>query len=294
MMDLRLVPASVLPSALENNLRNLRTRDKIYKHFLEAIRRSFAADSAWFSRRLRHNRRVNERMLCGDASLCNENLLEPFARLERPVIPKNVLLSPYRPHGRIDGVVGVAARDRDFEVGRGRRLNRLTALLVTEIERRDREMTTRVLGRIQDKALSGLTARDLAYQILDALYQLIRYDHSAAILIHDPSHGTFRIVAEKIVWIKSKSTRVGTEIPAAREIIQKLNCDPTVVLEKGVWRPETGQAMSTHLVSAVTSGGQLLGLVDLASSSRLPFDGWDRTVVERFLAVTSFCLRTLS
>jgi hypothetical protein len=294
MMNLRIVPASAFPLALENNLRRLELRDKVYKHFLAAIRWSFEADSAWLYRRLRHNRSVHEKLVNGDGFLCEENPLEPFARLEYPAIPKNVLLAPFRPHGRVEAVVGVARRGRDFEVGRGRSLNRLTALLANEIERRDEEATGRALGRIQGKAFSGLRAIDLTYQILDALHQLIRYDHSAALLLCEPSSHTFRIIAEKIVWEKAKSTMIGKKVPVASELLQKLNREDTVVLDTDGWRLEGTHRVSSHLVSDVTIRGRLAGLLSLVSSERLPFDAWDQAVVKRFLPVTAFCLRCFS
>jgi hypothetical protein len=294
MINLRIIPASAFPLALEKNLRRLGPRDKVYKHFLAAIRWSFQADSAWLYRRLRHNRSVHEKLVSGDALLCEENLLEPFARLEYPAIPGNVLLAPFRPHGRIEAVIGVARRGRDFEVGRGRSLNRLTTLLAEEIERRDTEAACRALDRLQDKAFSGLRAIDLTYQILDALHQLIRYDHSATLLLYDHNSHTFRIIAEKIVREKAQSTRIGGQVPAASEFLQKLDRDKIIVLDTTGWRPDEAYKVSSDLIASVTFSGRLAGLLSLASSERLPFDAWDQAVVDRFLPVTAFCLRHLS
>jgi hypothetical protein len=291
MVNLRILPASAFPLALENNLRRLGSRDKVYKHFLTAIRWSFQADSAWFNRRLRHNRSVHEKLVIGDTSLCEESVMEPFARLEHPTIPKNVLLAPFRPHGRVEAVIGVARHDGEFEVGRGRSLNRLATLLAREIERRDEESTCRTLGRIHDKAFSGLPATDLIYRILDGLHQWIRYDHSAALLLYEQSSDTYRVLAEKIVWEKAKSTTIGKETPVTDGLLQKLTLEETVVLNTEGWRLEETHNVSSHLVSAVTNRGRIAGLLGLASSERLPFDAWDRAVVERFLPVTAFCLR---
>jgi hypothetical protein len=290
MIDLRIVPTSAFPLALENNLRRLGLRDKTTKHFLRAIRWSFDADSAWFCRRLRHNLKVQEKLVSGDESLCPENLVEPFARLEYPAIPKGVLLAPFRPHGRVEAVTGVARRDRGFETGRGRYLNRLTALLAKEFERRDAEATCQAADRIQTKALSGLPARDLAYHIFDALHQRIRYDHSATLMLYEPVSDTLRIIAEKIVWEKAKSTRIGTEVLIPPGLVQKLNCEGMVVLDREVLGSEETQEVTGSLIAPVDYRSRLKGLLRLASAERLPFDAWDRVVVERFLPVTAYCL----
>ena len=72
MLNLRLVPVSALPLALERNFRDLRSRDKVYKYFLNAIQWSFDAGSAWLYRRLRHNRSVREMLVTGDEPPCGE------------------------------------------------------------------------------------------------------------------------------------------------------------------------------------------------------------------------------
>ena len=45
-----------------------------------------------------------------------------------------------------------------------------------------RPRLARVLDRIRGKIVSELRPRDLAYQILDGLHQLVDYDHSSAFL----------------------------------------------------------------------------------------------------------------
>ena len=84
--------------------------------------------------------------------------MEPFARLERPKIPRNVLLAPLKVNERLEGVVGVARTDRAFESGKGRAFTRFTGLLAQELARRQEERLTQVLDRIKEKVRAEMRA----------------------------------------------------------------------------------------------------------------------------------------
>lgn len=294
MIDVRIVPPAVFPLALDNNLRCLGPTRKLIRHFLSGIRWHFEADSVWLYIRLRRGRRTDELVLEGDETLCDASLLEPFARLERPEIPRNMLLAPLRTHQRVVGIVGVARRSRDFEVGRGRALNRLTGLLAGELERREEACAARILERIQRKALSGLSAKDLAYQILDGLHQLIRYDHSASLLSHNSERRVFRVEAEKIVWTKAKSERIGGELT--------VSWSPTALLIEGsdlkqeyreLWAnqgpPDTPDPRSI-ILTPLLFHAKPAGAVLLMVNDRVPLDDRDRQVLDRFAPVAAFCV----
>src|SRR5688572_27274166 len=95
-------------------------------------------------------------------------------------LPPNVLLQRVEVDGRLHGVLGAARAEGAFAIGQGRRLGRLASVLEQDLERRNEERLARVLDRIREKVVSALRPQDLAYQILDGLHQLVRYDHSAA------------------------------------------------------------------------------------------------------------------
>ncbi len=301
MIDLRAAPRSAFSWALENNMRRLGPIHKVRSHFLEAVRLFLEADSTWLYRRLRYNLRLNEMYFDGDGELCDRALLEPFARLERPTIPRNVLLAPLRVHDRLVGVVGAARRDRNFEMGTGRSLNRFTALLGKELSLRQDERLARVLDRIKEKVISELRPRDLVYQILDGLYELVHYDHSATLLTYQQT--AFRVEAEKIVWTKTKSAFVGHEIPARPELLQLLHDkNLSTLLDKE--HPDLYELLDYHrgrgiprptsiLCAPLFVEGELLGLLKIAGMERLPFDRRDRDVVERFLPAAAVSLRNV-
>jgi len=305
MIDLRSAPRSAFSWALESNLRRLGPIHKVRSHFLSAVRWYLEADSVWLYRRLRHNLRVDEKYFDGDESLCDDSLLEPFAKLERPIVPRNVLFAPIRVQDRLVGVVGAARRDKDFELGQGRMLNKLTVLLSKELERRLDGRKDKVLDRIKEKVVSELRPRDLAYQILDGLHELVHYDHSAALLIYDMNAGVFRVEAEKIVWTKSKSAFVGHEIPARGELLEVLNGKHLAVLTRNKDSDEDehlyrlldyhqGRSIpgpTSILCAPLFFDDELLGLLKIAGRERLPFDERDRDVVERFLPAAAVSLR---
>jgi signal transduction histidine kinase len=308
MIDLQTAPRSAFPWALEYNLRRLGPIYKVRNHFMSGIRWYFEADSVWFYRRLRHNHRVDEKYFNGDEALCDESLLEPFARLERPAIPRNVLLAPLKVNERLVGVVGVARKNRDFESGRGRALTRLSGLLAQELARRQDERLTHVLDRIKEKVVAELRPKDLAYQILNSLYELVHYDHSAALLIYRQQAGVVRVEAEKIVWTKAKSAFIGHEIQATEELVDVLRRRNLTVLHRdgdgNVDRRRLYETLDYHrghgipepsslFIAPLFFDDQLLGLLKIAGQKRLPFDKRDRAVVERFLPAAAVALRNV-
>lgn len=309
MIDLSRIPDSVFASALESNLRRLAAPRKIHSHFLAAVREHLDADAAWLFPHAAEGG-LEGAAFEGDRELCDEDLVRAFAERRRPRLPKNVLLSPLKLYDRHTGVVGVARRGRDFDLGTGRVLNRLAALLGQDLERREQERLDRVLDRIREKVVGELRPRDLAYQILDGLLQLVHYDHSAALLIHEPEAGSLRVDAEKVVWTKTKSAFVGHEIPVAGELLEALRQGPEVrvfdVAERG--REEDGlderfhrllsyhrghgipEALST-LYAPLFFEDELLGLLKIAAHRRPAFDRHDRAVVSRFLPAARVALR---
>jgi signal transduction histidine kinase len=308
MLDLAGLPRGALAGALQYNLERFQSLPKVYDHFLAAVATHLRADAVWLRRTLRENRRVIEDYQFGQARLREDALIGRFLRQERPEVPRKLLLSPVRVNGRIEALVGVERYQREFDRGQGWSLNRLASVLAEDLTRREEERLTRVLDSIKEKVVSELRPRDLAYQILDGLHQLLHYDHSAALLIHDSRKRLLRVEADKIAWTKAKSAFIGHEVPLTGEMEEMLRYPaPTVTFpakEEGEKTLETalfdvlyhhrGDALPkprSILAAPLFFDETLLGLLKVAALERLPFDEHDRKVVERFLPAAAVALR---
>jgi two-component system, NtrC family, sensor kinase len=302
MIDLRSVPPSAFSWALESNVRQLRPLYKVYQHFIVSVASHLEADAAWLHRRARGGG-PDQRFLVGDARLRDPALVEAFDRLERPRVPRSVILFPLRVHERRVGIVGTARRGREFERGAVRAFSNLATMLESELARREEEHLNRVLDRIKEKVVSELRPKDLAYQILDGLFELLHYDHSAALLTYEEGQGAFRVDAEKIAWTKSKSNMIGREIPVDAELIRGFrnhreplvlpaddpNLHPLLDYHRDRGVPPT----ESILVAPLFFDHVFLGLLKIAAAERGAFVSKDREVVERFLPAAAASLRNV-
>ncbi len=308
-IDLEKIPRSLFPWGLESNLRSLVMPYKMYGHFLAALKFYFQADAAFLYRGTTGWGGVDAAIFEGDGNLRDDDLVEEFAAARRPRIPRSVLLAPVRANARLAAVAGVARRGRDFALGKGRKLNRLCTLLGNELARRQEERLERVLDRIKEKVLSELRPRDLSYQILDGLHQLVHYDHSSALLIYDEEHGVLRVDAEKIVWTKSKSGFIGHEIAIGPELAGSLSrCSQARIIRADSIAEADRLDRSLHdlldysrgkgiprassvLCVPLYFGNDFLGVLKVAASESRDFDSYDAEVVERFLPAARVALR---
>ncbi|HLX09634.1 MAG TPA: ATP-binding protein [Thermoanaerobaculia bacterium] len=326
MIDLARVPHELFAPILAGNLRQVAPSRKLVSHFLEAVRLRLAADACWLTRGGQGERLLpGGRLVTGDPALCDEALAGRFLRREHPAIPAGVVLASVLVHGRLVAVVGAASRRGTIEPAARRALERLCGVLAEELDRRDEERMTRVLDRIREKVASELRPRDLAYQILDGLHQLVDYDHSSAFLAYDRDSGAFRIEAEKIVWTKAKSPFVGREIRVSPERIARIcraidvrsmpgaaSAGPSLDGEEAAlpvppaalagdggvfaelldYQREAGMPPVTSLLSApLFYGEEFLGILKMAAWQRPPFGGRDVEVVERFLPAAAVSMR---
>ena len=296
MIDLRKAPRELFAQVLESNLQGIGPVRKLYGHFTDAVLLRLGAECAWILGD------GEARVVRGDYTLCDFGRAEAFLRDERPPTARNVVLARVTVHGRQVAVVGASWREREFGQAARRTLDRLCGVLAQELDRREELRLTRVLDRIRGKIVSELRPRDLAYQILDGLHQLVDYDHSSAVLTYDPEGTIFRIEAEKMVWTKGKSAFVGHEIPAAalvgalgdRPGIRRLGAD---ALDDPFWEALTYHrgrgipAPESLICAPLFFGGELMGLLKIAGWKRRPFDPWDVQVVERFLPAAAVSIR---
>ena len=297
MIDLRKAPRELFAQVLESNLQGIGPARKLYGHFADAVLLRLGAECVWVM-----GGDGEVRVVRGDYMLCDFDRSAAFRRDERPPTSKTVVLARVSVHGRQVAVVGASRREREFGQGARRTLDRLCGVLAQELARREELRLTRVLDRIRGKIASELRPRDLAYQILDGLHQLVDYDHSSAVLTYDPEATVFRIEAEKMVWTKGKSAFVGHEIPAAalvgalgdRPGIRRLAAD---ALDDPFWEALTyhrgrGIPVPASLICApLFFGGELMGLLKIAGWKRRPFDPRDVQVVERFLPAAAVSIR---
>ena len=143
------------------------------------------------------------------------DLLGAFIRRERPAVPAGLLLGPVRRRGRPWAVLAFRAGpgSRPFDRDSARELAAITTAVSEALEHIDRERMLEVRDRIDRKIMEQLRPKDLFYQILHGLRSLTRYDHSAALLIHEDSDEALTLVAEQVAWTKARSERIGLRLP---------------------------------------------------------------------------------
>ncbi len=290
--------------ALESSLRRLGSAEKAVAHFLEVVLTRLDAGVVWLDADRAFGGGLPARSSAGDSSLVDDSLTSAFARQERPQLPNRLLLMPFRVGGRRLGVLGAARAERDFGKGKVRALARLGQVLATDWQRREQERLTRVVDRIREKVVAELRPRDLAYQILHGLSELVQYDHSATLFLFDAERSVFRVEAEKVAWRKAKSAFVGSEIPLPPELVTLLSsgAESFLVGPAGddrfvaLARYQLGQAVpepTSLLFAPLSYDDRLLGLLKLAAFKRPPFDEVDRGWVERVLPAARVALRNV-
>ncbi len=310
--SIRTAPA-LFRLALESDLRRFSSRRKGSAHFLGRVREHLEADSAFLYPFVPEPPEADE-LVEGAPRVCDVAVIQAFARSENPELPRNQLLAPLRINERLTGVVGVERHKGEFELGTGRVLTRLCSVLARDIARREEDRINRVLDRIKEKVLYELRPRDLVYHVLDGLEQIVDYDHSAALLMFDAEAGLFRIEAERVVWTKGKSRRIGNEIPATPSLVESLEHSSDVIwVERGAEAdPGDGEPSSVELFKLAdhdedakaprASGvlcaplhvdGKLLGLLHVTTWKRRAFDGHDRKSVQRFLPAVAVGIRNM-
>jgi signal transduction histidine kinase len=302
MIDLRSVSSPLYAVALEGNLRRIGPLRKVESYFLDSVRIRLDAACAWLVPD-QEGLASHLQVLRGDAQLFDAPLITAFRRRERPFIPESVLLARVPLHGRLTAVIGAARPGAAFSAADRRVFDRLCEVLSTELARREEERLGRVLDRIREKIVAELRPRDLAYQILDGLHELVDYDHSSAFLAYDPAAGVFRIEAEKIVWAKAKSSHVGHEIriPAEGGAFGKLLATRVATSGDGMnealqraldyHRDPGAPAVQSLLTAPLFFDGEFLGLLKIAAARRPPFDAGDIAIVQRFLPAAAVSMR---
>lgn len=317
MTDLALLAEPTFGLALEGSLRRLGSAEKAAAHFLEVAQVRLECAVVWLDLDRTFGGGAPSRSVAGDGALVDDEVSRAFAAQERPALPNRVLLVPLRVGGRRLGVLGAARAERDFSKGSVRRLARLGQWLAADLDRRENERLGRVVERIREKVVAELRPRDLAYQILHGLAELVQYDHSATLFLFDQERAVFRVEAEKVAWRKAKSAFIGSEIPAPQRLVELLGSGAESFVVGPGWAAATpgpeaaaeadgsfaalaryhlgsGSPEPTSLLFAPLSyDDRLLGLLKLAAFKRPAFDDVDRSWVERVLPAARVALRNV-
>jgi signal transduction histidine kinase len=291
--------------ALEHNLGKIASRRKLLHHFVEAVQLGLGARCAFLYRikgRAGGGEMQRRPLVVGEAPGHDPALVAAFVAQERPSLPNDLLLAPVTVHGRRMAVVG-AEGGEDFPRGTGYELTRLAAILAGQLTHRDEVQGREILGRIKEEVLRELRPKDLAYQILEGLRQLVGYDHSSALLLYDEAVRTFRVEAEKTAWGPSPS--IGIARPASEILVAELRSRATRSEEAVILEPQGELAavlayldegeqrlprITSTLAAPLVFHGQLLGLLRIAACDRRPFDRRDAQVVSGFLLATANAL----
>ncbi len=141
-----------------------------------------------------------------------------FIRHSHPPARADVMMAPVRRRGAAWGAIALMRSDPVFDRHDRRLLARVAAAVSEALQFMDRERMLDVRDRIDRKIMEQIDPKDLFYQILDGLRSLTHYDHSSALLIRENSEDELRVVAEKIVWTKAKSDRIGLTLPLDADV----------------------------------------------------------------------------
>jgi len=144
--------------------------------------------------------------------------LGDFIRHSHPPSRADVMMAPVRRRGAAWGALALVRPDPIFDHNDRRLLVRIAAAVSESIQFIDRERMLDVRDRIDRKIMEQIDPKDLFYQILDGLRSLTHYDHSSALLIRENGEDELRVVAEKIVWTKAKSERIGLTLPLDADV----------------------------------------------------------------------------
>ena len=203
---------------LGSQLEQIEDPTKLYKVAVSQIARHFGADGGAVFLRNPVSGGL-QTLGWGDAGAgWDGESVSAFLDLERPELPREVIMAPILIGGRAAGVVALCRRKDAFEPGSGRRLARLCRKVAHEAALREERRVNRVVDQIKDKTVRELRPKDLFYQILHGLRTLTRYDHSSAILIAEEDAARLLLHAEQIAWMKKKSDRIGRKVRVPPEM----------------------------------------------------------------------------
>lgn len=275
-------------------------QQKLLAHFLDTARIWLDADCAWI------NSEPQARLgtaIRGDGTLFDERLAGSFLAGEvfafPPAAQRTTVLARFFVRGRI-AVVGAVRRSADFIQKDRRTLYRLADVLRHEMERREDAQIANEVSRLKEMIVSDLRPLDMIYHLLDSLYRLHVFDHSASLLSYDESADCLRIEAEKIGFRKAKSANIGMEIPISNEQAARFGSGPLEIegscdgADLPVYPyPRDGMLPQCVLSIPLMIAGAFRGLLRIALVEKRTLGEADRAALEQFLPIASAALRNL-
>ncbi|NQT82353.1 GAF domain-containing sensor histidine kinase [bacterium] len=293
-------------------LERVKTNAKVYRFSLREIVRYFGATDGCIALHDRVSDRARITLRANQKVEWDLNLLADFIRNTKPQVPSNVILAPLRVKRRVVGLIGLK-REEPFVKGDGRFLCRLADRVSAELTQREEVRLLTVRARISKEIMRGLRPKDVFYQLLDGLEDLLGYDHSAAIMILDTEKNAFVVQAEKITWGKRKSKVIGLELstePAVNGFLVRSD-SPLTFSRKDGGRWGTGGSPhytdvsrildynkdsslppeNSIICSPLRAKGRLVGLLKISSRLRDAFGPDDVEVVQEFLPQAEAAIR---
>jgi signal transduction histidine kinase len=285
-------------------LERLRTTDKVHRFALRDLSRFFGAEEGCIALYDRLRRGPCIELETKQKVQWDLELFANFIKNRRPRIPQNVIMAPLKVRRKIVGLLALRKGD-GFGKGDGKFLCRLVDRVSAELSRREEMRILTVRAGISKDIMRGLRPKDVFYKLLDGLEELLRYDHSAAILILDGDKDAFVVQAEKITWRKGKSAIIGLELPTDPAVNGfLLNRSTPLAFDRNVsgdWRAwgspyyvtvlrildynkdRSAPSENSILCVPLRSKGQLIGLLKISSRVPEAFGRDDIQVVQEFL-----------
>jgi signal transduction histidine kinase len=157
-----------------------------------------------------------------EGSEWDRGLLAGFLRGHKVAVPHEMMLARIRRHGRMWGVLALRAAGASFHWDARQAFSTIGALANELIDQADLHRIREVRARVDRKVMEQSHPKHLSYELLHGIRSLTAYDHSAALLIHDPDLGVLEVVAEQIAWRKAKGENVGRKFTLKKTLHEVL------------------------------------------------------------------------
>jgi len=245
----------------------------------------------------------------------DQELLTGYLAAARPQIPDDVLLAPVRRRGRNWAALALRGRGRPFSEEHREALFAITAVLTEIVQRVDEKRTRQVRRKIERKIADRQEPKDLVYDILHGMRSLIRYDHSAALLIARDDNEIVELVAEQIAWTKAKSRRIGLRLALDEELGRQLGAGGVHLYERTAdgWRPRWGDSMPAlpelldfdrrpragvppevaMLCAPITTPGGMVGVLKISARREGVLEDYEARLIEDFVPLASLAVQFL-
>lgn len=290
-------------STLEDRLNHVRDAETAMRVSHRQCREFFGVEESCIAVIERGGAGVELRDLVPKDVEWDRDPLLAFLKRQRPRLTPDLLLADVPRRGRPWATICLRKSDGRFDTEAVAEIQRIGEKISTLIQRIDRWRLADARMRIDQKIMEQLRPQDLFYQILHSLRSLTHYDHSAALLTHEPGPGTLDVVAEQIAWRKGKSRKIGLTLPLDEPTRLLLASDDLFGFDRDGdgWKPwkdarttgladlldynreEDGQDESSLLCAPLRTRDSLLGVLKISSLHSGSLGRYEAKLVQRFL-----------